>query len=74
MPGNVVEPVTPADEAVTNVSASHLTIFGLVSLFFYKLCAKKKQIKENEAEVWEQKQYLSFTLSDKIIFNLFYIL
>jgi len=59
-PGNVVWPVTPADEAVKTVSATNLSIFGLVSFALYKLFGKKKaekkEVKEEtsaEAEVDE---------------------
>lgn len=41
-PGNVIWPVTPEDEAITKINASHVTVLGFLSLFFYKLCGKKQ--------------------------------
>ena len=41
MPGNVVQEIPSADEAVARVSASHLTIMGLISFFLLKICGKK---------------------------------
>ena len=49
-PGNVVWPVTPADEAVKKVSATNLGVFGLVSYALYKLFGKKKAEKKEVAE------------------------
>lgn len=48
MPGNVVLPIEEADEAVTKINATNMTIFGLVSLFVYKLCGKKQVEKKTE--------------------------
>ena len=50
MPGDVVWPVTPADEAVKNVSATNLGIFGLISYTLYKLFGSKKAEKKEVAE------------------------
>lgn len=41
-PGNVVWPVTPADQAVKQVSATNLGIFSLITYALYKLFGKKK--------------------------------
>ena len=41
-PGNVVWPVTPGDQAIKNVSATNLSIFGLVSFALYKLFGNNK--------------------------------
>jgi len=49
-PGNVVWSVTPADEAIRQVSATNVGIFGLVSYTLYKLFGKKKVEKKEVAE------------------------
>ena len=49
-PGNVVWSVTPADEAIKQVSATNVGIFGLVSYTLYKLFGKKKVEKKEVAE------------------------
>ena len=45
-PGNVVWPVTPADQAVKQVSATNLGIFSLITYALYKLFGKKKAEKK----------------------------
>ena len=49
-PGNVVWPVTPADEAIKKVSATNLGIFGFISFALYKLFGKKKAEKKEVVE------------------------
>ena len=44
-PGDAVWEVTPADEAVTNVSTSQLTVLGAMIVLFYKLCGKRQEPK-----------------------------
>ena len=49
-PGNVVWPVTPGDQAIKTVSATNLSIFGLVSFALYKLFGNNKTEKKDVTE------------------------
>jgi len=49
-PGNVVWSVEPADQAIKQVSATNVGIFGLVSYTLYKLFGRKKVEKKEVAE------------------------
>lgn len=51
MPGNVVQEIPDASEAIAKVSAGKMTVFGLISVFLYKMCGKKQVTKEAKAEV-----------------------
>jgi hypothetical protein len=48
MPGNKVYDPPAAKDVIKTVNASNATIFGLISLFLYKLCGKKKQEEKKE--------------------------
>ena len=50
VPGDVVWSVTPANQAIKQVSATNVGIFGLVSYTLYKLFGKKKVEKKEVAE------------------------
>jgi len=55
MPGNVVEEVPDAGEAAQKVNATHMSILGLLSYFFYKLCGKKSEMRQKKAAKKEAK-------------------
>lgn len=50
MPGNTVQEVPDASETIAKVSASNMTILGLISVFVYKMCGKKRVTKTVEAK------------------------
>ena len=41
LPGDKVRKVTPADEAVKKVKASHIAVISLISYLALKLCGKR---------------------------------
>lgn len=43
LPGDIVAPVMPADEAIAKINATHMTVFGLLSFAAYKIFGKKQQ-------------------------------
>ena len=45
MPGNKVQEIPDASEAIAKVSAGKMTVFGLISVFLYKMCGKKRVTK-----------------------------
>jgi len=52
MPGNVIQPVAPADESIitVNVMASRMTGFAIFSALLVKLCGKKPQTEKKKDE------------------------
>ena len=55
-PGDIVWPVTPGEEAVTQVSATNVTIFGLISFALYKLFGKKKTEEKKEVQAEDKAE------------------
>ena len=52
MPGNVIQPVAPADESIVtvNVMASRMTGFAIFSALLVKLCGKRPQTEQKKDE------------------------
>ena len=55
-PGNIVWNVTPGEEAIKQVSATNVTIFGLISFALYKLFGKKKAEEKKEVQAEENAE------------------
>ena len=50
MPGNNIQEVPTEDEAIQRVNATHMSMLGYLSFFFYKLCGLKKRAQKKTAE------------------------
>ena len=49
-PGDVIQEVPTEDEAVKKVNATHMSVLGFLSYFFYKLCGLKSRVQKKTAE------------------------
>jgi hypothetical protein len=50
MPGNVIQEIPTEEEAVKKVNATHMSVLGFLSYFFYKLCGLKSRVQKKTAE------------------------
>ena len=65
-PGNVIQEVPSDGEAIRQVNATHMSVLGFLSYFFYKLCGKKNQMKQKTAEK-EANKAVETVESDELI-------
>lgn len=67
MPGNNVWPVPDEEEAITNVKATRITALGFISIFFYKLCGKKRELQQKRSAATAEKETASVEEIDELI-------
>ena len=67
LPGNNVMPVPDETDAIRSVKASRITALGFLSIFFYKLCGKKRELQQKRRAAPAEKKTAAVEEIDELI-------
>ena len=56
MPGNNIQPVPDEQDSIASVKATRITALGFISIFFYKLFGKKRELQQKRSAAPAQKK------------------